>query len=47
MQTETYLREKFPDIYNLFKEKGCQLTYFVKKTEKLKYICICQIEKEK
>ena len=37
MQTETYLREKFPDIYNLFKEKGCQLTYFAKKTEKLKY----------
>lgn len=47
MQTETYLREKFPDIYNLFKEKGCQLTYFVKKTEKLKYICYCKIEKEK
>ena len=43
----TNLQEKFPDIYNLFKEKGCLLTYFVKKTEKLKYICVCQIEKEK
>ena len=43
----TNLQEKFPDIYNLFKEKGCLLTYFVKKTEKLKYICYCKIEKEK
>lgn len=41
------LEQKFPDIYNYFKDCGCQLTYFVKKGEKLKYICVCGIEKEK
>ena len=41
------LDKKFPDIYNFFKEKGCTLTYFVKKSEKLKYICACGKEKEK
>jgi len=35
------------EIYNIFKEKNCELTYFVKKSEKLKYICACNIEKEK
>ena len=41
------LEEKFKDIYNIFKQKGCELTYYVKKSIKLKYICICGIEKER
>lgn len=39
--------EKYPEIYNIFKEKGCELTYYVKKNYKLKYICKCKVEKEK
>ena len=41
------LEEKYKDIYNIFKEKGCTLTYFIKKTLKLKFICACGIEKER
>lgn len=44
---ETNLEKEFPEIYNIFKEKGCKLTYFVKKTIKLKFICSCGIEKER
>jgi len=47
MQTEQELKEKFSDIYKVFEEKGCKLIYFKKKTEKLKYICACKIEKER
>lgn len=50
METENEqinLEEKYKDIYNIFKDKGCKLTFFVKKTIKLKYICSCGIEKEK
>lgn len=46
-ETSINLEEKYKDIYNIFKDKGCILTYFVKKTEKLKYICVCKIEKER
>ena len=46
-QSEQELREKYSDIYKLFEEKGCKLTYFKKKTENLKYICVCGIEKER
>jgi hypothetical protein len=41
------LKDKFPDIYTVFEKKGCKLIFFTKKTEKLKYICECNIEKEK
>ena len=44
---ENSLKEKFPDIYNIFENKNCKLIYFDKKTIKLKYICMCNIEKEK
>lgn len=47
MQTEEELKNNFNDIYELFKEKGYKLTYFKKKTEKLRYICACDIEKER
>jgi len=47
MQTEQELKDNFPDIYNTFEEKGCKLKFFKKKTDKLKYICACGIEKEK
>jgi len=47
MQTEEELKKNFNDIYELFNEKGCKLTYFKKKTEKLRYICACSIEKER
>ena len=43
----TIIKEKFPDIYDLFESKECILTYYTKKSEKLKYICKCGIEKEK
>jgi hypothetical protein len=46
MQTEQELKDNFPDIYNAFKEKGYKLTFFTRKSEKLKYICECGIEKE-
>ena len=46
MQTDQELKDNFPDIYNIFKEKNCKLTFFEKKSEKLKYICECGIEKE-
>lgn len=41
------LKEKFPQIYEVFQSKGCSLTYYEKKTVKLKYICKCGLEKEK
>ena len=41
------IKEKYKDIYNVFKEKNCELIFFVKKTIKLKYICACGIEKER
>ncbi len=41
------LKDKFPDIYKLFEDKEYILTYFTKKSEKLKYICKCGIEKER
>jgi hypothetical protein len=44
---DNLLIEKFPDIYNIFKNRNCKLVYFDKKTIKLKYICCCGIEKEK
>jgi hypothetical protein len=46
MQTEQELKDNFPDIYNAFEEKGYKLTFFKRKSEKLKYICECGIEKE-
>jgi len=46
-ETSINLEEKYKDIYNIFKEKGCTLTYYVKKTEKLKFICVCGLEKER
>ena len=46
-QTEQELKENFKDIFELFQEKGCKLTYFKKKTEKLKFICSCGMEKER
>lgn len=41
------IKEKYADIYNIFKEKNCELIYFERKTIKLKYICACGIEKER
>lgn len=41
------LKDKFPDIHELFESKECLLTHFVKKSEKLKFICKCGIEKER
>ena len=39
-QTEQELKENFKDIFELFHEKRCKLTYFKKRSEKLKYICL-------
>ena len=47
MQTEQELKDNFNDIFTLFEEKGYKLTYFKKKTENLKYMCSCGLEKER
>ena len=44
---EKTIKERFPNIFKEFEIKDCVLTYYVKKSEKLKYICKCGIEKEK
>jgi hypothetical protein len=43
----TTIKEKYPDLYDIFKSKECVLIHYTKKSENLKYICKCGIEKQK
>jgi hypothetical protein len=40
-ETSINLEEKYKDVFQLFKEKGCVITKITTKSEPIEYICIC------